>query len=273
LRSTAVDLGPPGTDNTFGSGRIDAFAAVQSVVQQAPPIPKPTPSASQAGDANGDGVINILDVTATLNDILDIAQAPGNADCNNDGNVNILDVTCVLNVILGTSPTDGVPDRMDDEFFEQNAVTYTGEFEVDGGETVEIVKVLTSDLTPPAPLCTIVINTVVMGIPATLTLVGVIEEDGVTCTFDGSDTTIETSLGNFDAMIISGFATLSDDGQVLSLSEIVADVEQPIGVQTVPAVGPCNCVSVEPIVQEARTQDAQRMHREKMIELGIEIGN
>jgi hypothetical protein len=232
--------------------------------------------AQQPGDANADGEINILDVTATLNDILGIAQAPGNADCNNDGNVNILDVTCVLNVILGNSPTPtplscgDVPDRMDDEFFEQNAVTYAGEVLVDE-ETVEIVKVLTSDLTPPKPQCTIVINTEVMAIPATLTLTGVIEEDGVTCTFDGADTIIETGLGDFAAMIISGSATLSNDGQVLSLSEIVADVEG-LGEQTVPAAGPCNCVSVEAIVQEARTQDAQRLHRKKMTELGIEMG-
>jgi plastocyanin len=57
------------------------------------------------GDANNDGNINILDVTATLNDILEIAPAAGDADCNEDGNVNILDVTCVLNIILGPSPT------------------------------------------------------------------------------------------------------------------------------------------------------------------------
>jgi Tol biopolymer transport system component len=53
------------------------------------------------GDANADGEINILDVTAILNDILGISLAPGNGDCNEDLAVNILDVTCVLNVILG----------------------------------------------------------------------------------------------------------------------------------------------------------------------------
>jgi len=52
------------------------------------------------GDANGDGHINILDVTVILNEILEISSAPGNGDCNKDGNVNILDVTCVLNIIL-----------------------------------------------------------------------------------------------------------------------------------------------------------------------------
>jgi Tol biopolymer transport system component len=52
------------------------------------------------GDANADGLINILDVTAILNDILGVSPAPGNGDCNEDGQVNILDVTCVLNIIL-----------------------------------------------------------------------------------------------------------------------------------------------------------------------------
>lgn len=61
--------------------------------------------AQAPGDANDDGNINILDVTATLNDILAIAPAPGDADCNEDGNVNILDVTCILNIILGPTPT------------------------------------------------------------------------------------------------------------------------------------------------------------------------
>ncbi len=59
------------------------------------------PTTGLPGDANGDGLINILDVTAILNDILGIAPAPGNGDCNQDGQVNILDVTCVLNIILG----------------------------------------------------------------------------------------------------------------------------------------------------------------------------
>ncbi|MGH7799640.1 MAG: S8 family serine peptidase [Thermodesulfobacteriota bacterium] len=44
LRNTAVDLGPQGTDNTFGSGGIDAFAAVQSVSQQPTPTPTSTPT-------------------------------------------------------------------------------------------------------------------------------------------------------------------------------------------------------------------------------------
>jgi uncharacterized delta-60 repeat protein len=65
------------------------------------PTPSPTPMPGlEPGDANGDGEINILDVTVILNDILEISSAPGNGDCNEDGEVDILDVTCVLNIIF-----------------------------------------------------------------------------------------------------------------------------------------------------------------------------
>ena len=54
LSNTAVDLGPPGPDNTFGFGRIDAFAAVQSVAQ-AEPGPTPTPTQTPPGNSGGSG--------------------------------------------------------------------------------------------------------------------------------------------------------------------------------------------------------------------------
>ncbi len=56
LSNTAVDLGPAGPDNTFGFGRIDALAAVQSVVQAGPgptPTPTATPTSMPPGDSDG----------------------------------------------------------------------------------------------------------------------------------------------------------------------------------------------------------------------------
>jgi len=57
LSNTAVDLGPPGPDNTYGFGRIDAFAAVQSVLQpETGPSPTPTnspPPGESSGSKNG----------------------------------------------------------------------------------------------------------------------------------------------------------------------------------------------------------------------------
>jgi len=57
LTSTAVDLGQAGFDNISGFGRINAFAAVQSVLAAGPtPTPTPTPTATppENGD-NSDG--------------------------------------------------------------------------------------------------------------------------------------------------------------------------------------------------------------------------
>lgn len=56
------------------------------------------------GDADNDGLINIMDVTAVINYILGKMPSPFdiiNADANVDGLVNISDVTEIINIILG----------------------------------------------------------------------------------------------------------------------------------------------------------------------------
>jgi len=54
-----------------------------------------------AGDANGDGKINVLDVISVINKILKPnSNISGDADCNGDGKVNVLDVICIINKIL-----------------------------------------------------------------------------------------------------------------------------------------------------------------------------
>ncbi len=56
------------------------------------------------GDANGDGVVNALDVISTINYIL--GMGPGgpfvfeNADVNSDGIINVMDVTLMISIIL-----------------------------------------------------------------------------------------------------------------------------------------------------------------------------
>lgn len=56
------------------------------------------------GDANGDGVVNALDVISTINYIL--GTGPGgpfvfeNADVNGDSIINVMDVTLIINIIL-----------------------------------------------------------------------------------------------------------------------------------------------------------------------------
>ena len=53
------------------------------------------------GDANQDGILNILDIVILINHILDIeAIELESADLNNDGVVNILDIVVLVNIIL-----------------------------------------------------------------------------------------------------------------------------------------------------------------------------
>jgi hypothetical protein len=52
------------------------------------------------GDITGDGIINILDIIATVNIVLG-GEFNSDADLNGDYNVDILDVILIVNIILG----------------------------------------------------------------------------------------------------------------------------------------------------------------------------
>ncbi len=55
-----------------------------------------------AGDVNGDGKINVTDVTTLVNMILGvIPKNLENGDINGDGKLNVTDVTALVNIILG----------------------------------------------------------------------------------------------------------------------------------------------------------------------------
>ncbi|MDO4972302.1 MAG: phosphodiester glycosidase family protein [Bacteroidales bacterium] len=57
---------------------------------------------TKTGDINGDGVVNVSDVTALINKILSLADfSDAVCDINADGVVNVSDVTALVNLILG----------------------------------------------------------------------------------------------------------------------------------------------------------------------------
>ena len=63
-------------------------------------------TAALRGDVNGDGSVNIIDVTALINYLLGGSASDINmtaADCNQDGKVAIDDVTALINYLLGGS--------------------------------------------------------------------------------------------------------------------------------------------------------------------------
>jgi serine protease len=49
LKQTARDLGPPGVDRRYGSGLVDAFAAINPAFPNPPPAPTPAPTSAPSG--------------------------------------------------------------------------------------------------------------------------------------------------------------------------------------------------------------------------------
>ena len=63
-----------------------------------------TVAGANPGDVNGDGRVNVSDVTTLINMILGIVPTNQEAaDVNGDGRVNVSDVTVIINIILGIS--------------------------------------------------------------------------------------------------------------------------------------------------------------------------
>ena len=56
---------------------------------------------SLAGDSNGDGVLNVLDVVLLVNLVLEVAAGDECSDINGDGSLNVLDVVLLVNLVLG----------------------------------------------------------------------------------------------------------------------------------------------------------------------------
>jgi len=53
------------------------------------------------GDADGKGVINVLDITKVARRIVGLGTETPGADANEDGVVNVLDITKVARIIVG----------------------------------------------------------------------------------------------------------------------------------------------------------------------------
>ena len=56
------------------------------------------------GDVNGDGTVNVTDITTLVNMILGVLpKDEARADVDGNGTVNVSDVTALVNLILGIS--------------------------------------------------------------------------------------------------------------------------------------------------------------------------
>jgi hypothetical protein len=91
------------TPELFESTDVSMYAILTDLQYQLPqlaPDGNYCPEDSIQGDITGDGIVNILDIIATVNLVLE-SDYNNNADLNSDGNVDIVDVILIVNIILG----------------------------------------------------------------------------------------------------------------------------------------------------------------------------
>ena len=99
---TATDVPPTATPTRTATTQAPTSTPSPTQTPTVAATPTATPGGTlQPGDANGDGNIDVLDLVAVANQILDVAVASGNPDCNSDTNVDVLDLVCIANKILG----------------------------------------------------------------------------------------------------------------------------------------------------------------------------
>ena len=85
LQQTAIDLGAPGMDNSFGAGRVDALEAVLLALDMATPCP---------WDMDDDGAVGVLDLLRLLGQW---GTDPGGPpDFDDDGDVGVKDLLALL---------------------------------------------------------------------------------------------------------------------------------------------------------------------------------
>lgn len=56
----------------------------------------------QTGDVNRDGVVNVSDITALIDMIMDFAPEGESGDVNGDGRINVSDITAVIDIIMNS---------------------------------------------------------------------------------------------------------------------------------------------------------------------------
>jgi len=87
------------------TGSWQSTDALHCRVKGIPDITLLTPPQFDLGDANLDGIINVLDIVIVVNYVLGVNELNNSqiqaSDMNSDGTVNILDIISIVNIIIG----------------------------------------------------------------------------------------------------------------------------------------------------------------------------
>lgn len=92
-QTATLDSFMPQVNVRWGHGKIDALAGAKYILNN---------SGGIRGDVNGDGKVNVTDVTALVNCILGVeSRTLSSTDVDGNGTMNVSDVTALVNIILG----------------------------------------------------------------------------------------------------------------------------------------------------------------------------
>ena len=94
LPAKANDDGSMPTTVTFAVEGVEAYGVCGATFTEPGPEPQPVP-----GDVNGDGEVNISDISDIIDAMISGRMHPG-ADVNGDGEINISDINMVIDIIL-----------------------------------------------------------------------------------------------------------------------------------------------------------------------------
>jgi len=125
ILNSAVDLGTSGMDNTFGAGRLDAYAAAAAAGCVSTPTPTPSPTATATpaftptptstpepdnacGNANSSGGVTMVDAMLTAQCVVGLADCSSLAswatDVNCSGGITMVDAMLIAQKVVGLVP-------------------------------------------------------------------------------------------------------------------------------------------------------------------------
>ena len=63
-------------------------------------LPGEASTTTIVGDVNGDGNVNVMDITALIDVIMNDDTSNPRADVNGDGEINVIDITALIDIIM-----------------------------------------------------------------------------------------------------------------------------------------------------------------------------
>lgn len=174
------------------------------------------------GDANGDGLVNVTDITAIINHILGTTPSGfvfDAADCNADGDINVSDITDVINIILSGEITEVVTDwevNTDDNVNIDNLSLAPGESRVVGVKlnNSRPYTALQFDLALPEGL---EIESIASGtrLPNHTIMSGTLPDGRVRIiAYNMQNSDIASTDGTIISLVVKAYGTLAPDGEI-----------------------------------------------------------